>query len=215
MNIFFISLCQKLAAQWMCDKHVVKMVLEAVQLLYGCWHLNKNDLPFDHDQLKVYKLSHKGHPMMHWVRECQENYFWTLDLAYAIADEYTYRYGKVHACVAHLDRLKKFGYPTQEVFEDIKPTKKRKREVKERLFATNGIPKKCTPYPLCFGENGDVYIVKDGDQIFGIESYQRYYQSKLPMMAYTKREVPDFLNANFEETVNKKGVRVYKYLDVL
>jgi hypothetical protein len=33
MNIFYISKDPKQAAQWMVDKHVVKMILESAQLL--------------------------------------------------------------------------------------------------------------------------------------------------------------------------------------
>ena len=33
MNIFYISECPVQAAEWMVDKHVVKMILESAQLL--------------------------------------------------------------------------------------------------------------------------------------------------------------------------------------
>ena len=37
MNIFLLSLNPEEAAEFHCDKHVIKMILETTQLLYMCW----------------------------------------------------------------------------------------------------------------------------------------------------------------------------------
>ena len=44
MNIFMLHLNPKISAQSAVDKHVVKMILESVQLLYTAYHLTNPDL---------------------------------------------------------------------------------------------------------------------------------------------------------------------------
>ena len=40
MNIFFLSLDPNECARLYCDQHVVKILLEIVQMLYTAWHLS-------------------------------------------------------------------------------------------------------------------------------------------------------------------------------
>ena len=91
MNIFFLDFDTKKCAQYHCDKHVVKMILETAQLLCGAHHTTDSqyyDIP--------YKLSHKNHPCSIWVRESLSNYLYLCDLGLELCKEYTYRYGKRH-----------------------------------------------------------------------------------------------------------------------
>ena len=86
MNIFAVDEDPKTAAQQLCDKHVVKMILESAQML--CSAFPSGDAP--------YRRAFYNHPCSKWVRESQANYEWLLDHAYAMCQEYTRRYGKVH-----------------------------------------------------------------------------------------------------------------------
>ena len=91
MNIFFLDYNTKKCAEYHCDKHVVKMILETAQLLCGVHHTtNKvsDEVP--------YKLSHKNHPCAIWARESLSNYLYLCDLGLELCKEYTYRYGKRH-----------------------------------------------------------------------------------------------------------------------
>ena len=91
MNIFLLDTDTRKCAQYHCDKHVVKMILETAQLLCGVHHMT--------DQVvdKVpYKLSHKNHPCAIWSRESLSNYLYLCDLGLELCMEYTYRYGKRH-----------------------------------------------------------------------------------------------------------------------
>jgi len=212
MNLFLLSIDYLQAVLAACDAHCVKMVLESTQLLYSAWHVNKGELPKIKSGPKPYRLAHKNHPTAVWVRECENNYMFTLNYALALADEYSYRYSeegkepKVHACVAHLKRLKKWGYPTvvkKEEGETKEQTvvlkKKRKRkEKKPTVFATVDIPSGCTPFPLCFGPEGDKYMLKKDGEYSGVMSYRKYYESKKTSfkkrkMTYKNREKPEWL----------------------
>ena len=90
MNIFVLDDTPIGCAQALCDKHVVKMILETAQLLCSVHHFlgNNDKIP--------YKAIHINHPCAKWVRKSQENYLWTCELGMRIADEYTRRFGRLH-----------------------------------------------------------------------------------------------------------------------
>ena len=113
MNIFHLDNDPIVAAQMMCDKHVVKMVTEYGQLLStahrvldGELYLDKTKngrnikrwrLKEDARQNDLYKASHVNHPSNIWTRENDKNYRWLFKHFQATAKEYEKRYGRVHA----------------------------------------------------------------------------------------------------------------------
>ena len=88
MNLFILSLLQWEIAQSMMDKHVSKILLEAVQML--CTAKRVID-PEDVEGL--YKLAHKNHPVTVWCRKSRANFVWTLDLVDELHKEWRFRYG--------------------------------------------------------------------------------------------------------------------------
>lgn len=86
MNIFVLDRDPTAAAQMQADKHVTKMVLETAQLL--CSAFPAGAAP--------YKRTHYTHPCGVWTRASWHNFAWLLCHGFALADEYTHRYGKVH-----------------------------------------------------------------------------------------------------------------------
>ena len=102
MNIFLLDWNPQKAAQYHCDKHVVKMILECAQLLYCAhWILNPDNLPEG-----AYKKTHPNHPSAIWTRESIENYEFVQELAMELCKEYTYRYEKIHKTQKHIDWLR-------------------------------------------------------------------------------------------------------------
>lgn len=98
MNIFYLDRDPSLCAQYHCDKHVIKMILESAQLLCNAHHHTGGSPP--------YKQTHKNHPCSVWVRQSKSNYDWLLSLGFALCSEYTKRYGRVHKTQAVLEWLK-------------------------------------------------------------------------------------------------------------
>ena len=95
MNIFYVDKDPVIAAQMMCDKHVVKMILESAQMLSTAHRVLDGD---DYaDDVGLYKMVHKNHPSTIWVRSSELNYRWLWEHYVALMNEYTYRYGKTHA----------------------------------------------------------------------------------------------------------------------
>lgn len=86
MNIFILDKDPESAARMLCDKHLIKMILESAQLL--CSPYEPGAAP--------YKRTHYNHPCSKWIRESRKNYKWLLKHALAMCDEYESYYKKVH-----------------------------------------------------------------------------------------------------------------------
>lgn len=106
MNIFYLDHDTSVCASQHNDKHVVKMILEYAQLLSTAHHVCDEHVRWHdgfgngfHTELlkNVYKKTHVNHPSAVWARDNVENYFWLYTLWIDLLDEYTHRYGKVHA----------------------------------------------------------------------------------------------------------------------
>jgi hypothetical protein len=101
MNIFILDIDPVKAAQYLCDKHIVKMCLETAQILSTI-------------SGGPYKPTHANHPCTLWAKETLGNYRWLVVHGLAIGDEYTHRYGKVHKSVEVIKACKLFEPNTIE-----------------------------------------------------------------------------------------------------
>ena len=131
MNLFILSRNANEAAQFHLDKHVIKMLLEACQLLYTAhWAFahpellqERSAVGLSRAQKKLsippslqsapssknrptepgFRPCHIHHPCAKWVRESLGNYLWAAELANALAQEYEYRWSKKipHECAKH------------------------------------------------------------------------------------------------------------------
>lgn len=106
LNIFFVDENPETAAQMLCDKHVVKMVLETAQLLCSVHYFHTSSYQ------PVYKLTHKNHPCSIWARTSVANYVWLCQHGLALCEEYTKRYGRIHKseevirnCYSHIPSI--------------------------------------------------------------------------------------------------------------
>ena len=112
MNIFVLDQDPKQAAKYMCDKHIVKMILESCQLLstahrvldgtkveaittknrkYTRYIMNGDLETF------LYKSTMINHPCTIWCRETSINYKWLATHNIQLLEEYYDRYQKIHA----------------------------------------------------------------------------------------------------------------------
>jgi hypothetical protein len=113
MNIFYLDHDVIKCAEMHNDKHCVKMILEYAQLLSTAHRVLDGVLSVgvglsgrkkttyvlaDSIDTAIYSATHINHPSAVWVRQSDKNYDWLFSLFQALMDEYTHRYGKVHAC---------------------------------------------------------------------------------------------------------------------
>lgn len=166
MNLFILSLNFQECAEAMFDKHVSKILLEAVQMLCTAIQIvdPENEIS---KQIKLYKIAHKNHPVTIWIRTSLENYMWTLNLVDAMHSEWKYRYNhppeKMHKSYIVAKYLREYA-PEVEKFPNIGLSR----------FAL-AMPHEC----------------KCEDPI---ESYRRYYQTteKQKIASWKKREKPEW-----------------------
>ena len=122
MNLFILSLDPAKIAEYMMDKHIAKIILEAVQMLCTTQRLLVVDQPGGCDPC-VYKIAHKNHPVTIWCRASQANFIWTLDLIDAMHTEWKYRYGhpahKQHKSYNVAQYLRD-NIPPADAFERVK-----------------------------------------------------------------------------------------------
>ena len=88
MNIFVVDKDPELAATMLCDKHVVKMILETAQMLCTVSRHHGHDMQ--------YRSTHAKHPCNLWLNESMQNWDWLISHGLSMCGEYTKRYGKRH-----------------------------------------------------------------------------------------------------------------------
>ena len=183
MNIFYLNNDPKICAEMHLDKHVVKMILEYAQLLSTAHRvldgtvstrLSKSGrkqqyypLAGERDNF-LYSATHVNHPSAVWVRYSYENYEWLYKLFIALLDEYTHRYGRIHATARLINALYTPPIHIPKGIGFTEPTPAMPNEVKVlREVAT------------------------DRYEIDSIESYHKYYiHNKVHIAKWTKREIP-------------------------
>lgn len=86
MNIFILSEDPIEAASMMCDRHVIKMILESGQMLCAAHPV----------EIAPWKRTHYNHPCTIWARSSKENYKWLAAHGLSLCEQYTKRYNKRH-----------------------------------------------------------------------------------------------------------------------
>ena len=111
MNIFVLDKNIKKCAQYHCDQHVPKMILESVQML--CTSLNKQGFQ------TPYKSTHIKHPCVLWVEESYSNFLWLKQLAIELNKEFIYRYDKDrdHASIKVLTEIETYIFTDKGLTE--------------------------------------------------------------------------------------------------
>jgi hypothetical protein len=107
MNIFVLDQDPSIAAQYNCDKHIVKMVLELFQQLGSAVirHGAKPEkMPLTSKGTPL-KGGYHNHPCTRWCGESRENFMWAAVHALELCNEYTKRYSKVHSCQKGIEHL--------------------------------------------------------------------------------------------------------------
>jgi hypothetical protein len=148
MNLFILSLIQQEIAEYMMDKHVSKILLEAVQMLCSAKKILD---PEDEINDRLYKIAHKNHPVTIWCRKSKENFIWALDLVDELHKEWRYRFG-------HSDTKFHKSYLVALILRDNLPS--------DDKFEETGL----TPFALAMPDK-----YKSDDPIM---SYRNYYMSE-------------------------------------
>jgi hypothetical protein len=120
MNIFYLDKNPNTAAKMMCDKHIIKMILESAQMLCtakrvldGTMYLGKTKngrnikrwrLDNSNEEATIYKAGWLGHPSTQWVLKSAYNYNWLYNHMLALNEEYKLRWQKTKNHIS-IDKL--------------------------------------------------------------------------------------------------------------
>lgn len=179
MNIFILDANPVKAAEYLCDQHVNKMLLESTQLL--CTACHSLGISF----LGQYKSTHKNHPCSKWLLESKHNATWLFEHAVAMSTEREIRYDQwtEHqslniAGVSH--------YMLVNMQSDIFGS------AKELTTPKMAMPIACQKTPAFTGKP------QTWDDV--VESYRAYYKfkqtewaSRGKVMTWTNRQTPEFM----------------------
>ena len=113
MNIFVVDRDPIISARNLCDKHVVKMIVETAQMLSTVHLVIDGTLTVEKTtsgrNVKRYLLENQewnnklcksvmvNHPCTQWAYESAHNYIWLWEHGNELCREYTYRYNKIHS----------------------------------------------------------------------------------------------------------------------
>lgn len=86
MNIFILDYDLKKNAEYHCDQHVNKMILEAAQMICT--------IASNHGISVPYKATHAKHPCTIWAASRMSNYIYLCDYAYYLNEEAKRRYNR-------------------------------------------------------------------------------------------------------------------------
>lgn len=113
MNIFVLDSDIEKCARYHCDRHVVKMILESVQIMCSALHKRGFATP--------YRPTHQKHPCVIWVEYSYANFVWLKNLALALNAEYRYRYRRTrnHKSIAVLEQISDHRYENRGLTEFV------------------------------------------------------------------------------------------------
>jgi hypothetical protein len=185
MNLFWLSKWPRKNARYHCDQHVVKMPLEAVQLLYTAWALLCGSLDWrltaplnKAGTQRGYKPTHVNHPLARWVRRSRANYLLCVEYAMTLCKEYTKRYGKTLHAERHV------------------------------VWLANNIPPKLalrqmTPIPICTGKLSPKQKTPKVETMdMAVAAYRKaYIRDKMKFARYRYSNVPRWIKAKLETAI--------------
>jgi len=178
MNIFALHNDPSIAAKWHVDKHVVKMVTETSQCL-AC-ALIRHDTP-----QKLLPLTKKGtpvkggyhnHPSSIWAGDTRANFLWLCSLGLSLCDEYTERYGKVHAC---------------------------EKQIKQMCSLARFVPEgDLQPFAIAISDDMKCREIDGFDKMSATTKYRLYYKLDKNHIASWKQNKPNWYEKTTEQIIS-------------
>ena len=178
MNIFALDNNPYTAAKWQNDKHVVKMVTETAQCL-AC-ALIRHETPTE-----LLPLTSKGtpvrggyhhHPSSIWAGNTRENFLWLCRHGLALADEYTARYNKIHACT---------------------------KQIKTMILLARFIPQgKLEKFAIAISDEMKCRQINNFDTLPEVTQYRLYYKLDKAHLANWKQNKPEWYDKSTKEIIS-------------
>ncbi|KAG9395979.1 hypothetical protein J8273_2328 [Carpediemonas membranifera] len=194
MNIFFLSRNRKECAKYYQNLHM-KIILEIAQMLCSSYYLSLVPEDGSTDRLeeytkscpKLYRPTHKGHPMVHWVARTPENFQYAASLGLDLCAVYTGRRGRTHAC--------------EEIIQwchDHPPPPVDLSDTGTTVYGQTDNPDGCTPVPLCMPPQYRGTSTVDSYRAVYVGEKLEFLGSRRRVAAWTPDEIPPFVEESKE-----------------
>jgi hypothetical protein len=172
MNLFCLDSNPNIAAQYNCDQHCNKIVLECAQMMANCFDVTvlKSAPPNMLGQPR--KHSYFNHPVSKWMRETIGNLLWSIDHAFALERERIYRGYNPHFSIRFINWVAENFDKSAVPYGD------------QTEFAVAIAPTMQCRQHASFNDANSV------------GKYRLYYQFDKPFATWTKRNKPDWFNSN-------------------
>jgi hypothetical protein len=168
MNIFVLDPCPQKAAEYNCDKHLSKIVVEISQMAANCFDVNILKSAPANMLGQPRKHSYFNHPVSKWMRETIGNLLWSIDHAFALERERIYRGYNPHFSIRFIN------WVAENFDKSIVPYGN------QTEFAVAIAPTmQCRQHPSFNDANS-------------VDKYRLYYQYDKPFVTWTKRNKPDW-----------------------
>lgn len=172
MNIFVLHPSPQISAQYHCDQHLHKMILESAQMLStAAWNR------FPEIRSSIYKPAYPKHPCTIWTNQSPDNMLWVCELA------------------LELEQMRMdLGHPTHSSYHVIKIIYDSIHEfypiashltVRSHVFAG----------PAYIKLNNSLSIVEKYQQYY-LFKHRRWVLDKGQGMSYNHRLIPDFMQSS-------------------
>ena len=198
MNIFHLYLDPRDNAAGYSNEHL-KIILEITQCGFTVLHTRMPDMEWQTEFPKVYKPTHRRHPVVVWMSQTMANFQYAIVTGLALCVENRKRRGKPHACEPLLRLMM-----SQTIPEDKPPVS---TYAETTVLAARSNPEGVTPVPLCMDEQ---YMVRVDGVPDLIASYQNYYvRTKMVFQSgrlATFATVPAFARRAYSEAVAMKAL---------
>jgi hypothetical protein len=166
MNIFCLDSDPKIAAQYNCDQHCNKIVLECAQMMANCFDLDTLKIAPTNSLGQPRKHSYYNHPVSKWMRESLGNLFWSIDHAIALESERLYRSYNPHFSM-------KFIHWVADNFD--------------KSVVPDG---QKTEFAVAIADQMKCRQQTNFNSLNSVEKYRLYYIHDKPFVTWKKREKP-------------------------
>jgi hypothetical protein len=178
MNIFALDQTPENSAKWHSDKHVVKMVTETSQCL-ACalirYETPTNLLPLTKKGTPV-RGGYHHHPSSIWAGNTRANFRWLCHLGLRLSQEYTERYGKVHAC---------------------------EKQIKQMCGLAKFVPEgELEKFAIAIAPEMKCRQINNFDELPETTQYKLYYKLDKSHIASWKQNKPDWYEQTVDEIIN-------------
>jgi hypothetical protein len=186
MNIFILSSEPKECAEFHCDSHCRKQIVELFQMLVSALirhGVNQSLLPKTKSG-STPKESHKNHPVTRWVGDSYCNFMKSGELGLALCAEYTKRYNKTHFCEAGIQYM-------QDNVKTLAPN----------LYSTKI---EMTPYSVAINPDCECRKLPFFEYLHPIDKYRMYYIfDKKDIATWKFTEKPYWYSQDYVDWMNK------------